>query len=221
MPFNRKSSASTPSGILILLVVCSGCSAFSYFDARCHNLQTPAITGMKSNTDKDSWAYVLCSKIHSNELCECEHFNEGSSGASFERCSTKCFDVDAQRSSIREGNSIDNKEAGQRSLSHRIFSGHASPETHTHFLKKPIVDQHSLGYIQKRGRTRAKSFNNAGILGEMNQQLCIQVCDHCKSLLSLRWGALCTNQCHGGGRILTACLTLWAAKHAPQDEEAQ
>ena len=43
-------------------------------------------------------------------------------------------------------------------------------------------------------------------------KLCRDVCLHCRTVLGLRWTALCSSQCELGGREYDACMTLWSVK---------
>ncbi len=45
-----------------------------------------------------------------------------------------------------------------------------------------------------------------------NDNFCQTVCMYCRTVLSMRWAALCFGQCGHGGRAYDACLTAWTIR---------
>ena len=69
---------------------------------------------------------------------------------------------------------------------------------------------------ENRKRSRGQDGNQHGMVSAVSgdTKLCGQVCQFCRTVLSMRWAALCLVQCLAGGvgQAYNGCLVAWANK---------
>ena len=67
----------------------------------------------------------------------------------------------------------------------------------------------SRGRTSKRDRVRQTEQPFPDL---SEDEACSLVCQFCRTVLSMRWAALCHVQCQSGGRAYDACVTVWSFK---------